>query len=504
MRYIQNRWIKENTIEYREYQDKIAEAASKQNTLVVLPTAMGKTIIALLIVTKMLDKDMNKKIMFLAPTRPLVEQHKRTFEKFLKLGLNLVVITGKIKPKDRRKLYAFADIIFATPQTVQNDLKNGVFDFKDFSLLIVDECQHCVGNYAYTYIARRFKKESEGIIVGLTASPGRSEKIREIKRHLGIEYVEIRSEKDKDVKPYIQDVDFVWVGVRLPKEIEEIKEKLEKMRDEKIEELNEWGIIDKKKLTKGEIFRLQADASKKVHENGFYYSVLSKIGEILKIEHAIELLETQSFSALRDYLLEIKTKGKTKADKRIASDPRIEEIIVALKKPRDHPKLLALKKIVEKEVNEPGRRVIIFAQYRATVREIKKALESVPGCRPVILVGQAGKDGLKQKEQVEIIRRYDDGEFNTLITTSIGEEGIHLGSATTAIFYEPVPSEVRAIQRRGRVGREQPGKVYILVTRKTRDEAYYWAAFHKEKKMKKILYSMKNQLDLEKFLKKKS
>ncbi len=503
MQYVQNRWIKENTIEYREYQDKISEAASKQNTLVVLPTAMGKTIIALLIVTKVLDRDMNKKIMFLAPTRPLVEQHKKTFEKFLKLGLNLAVITGKIKPKDRGKLYQFTDIVFATPQTVKNDIKKHVFSFKDFSLLIIDEAQHCVGDYAYTYIARRFKQEAEGIIVGLTASPGRSEKIREIKRHLGIEHVEIRSEKDKDVKPYIQDVDFVWVGVRLPKEIEDVKDKLEKMRDERIEELNKWGMINKTKMTKSEIFRLQSDVSRKVHENGFYYSVLSKISEILKLEHALELLETQSFDALRDYLLEIKTKGKTKADKRLASDERIEEIIKTLENPIEHPKILALKKIVEKELKDPNRRIIIFAQYRSTVRKIKEELEKVSGCHPTILVGQAGRDGLKQKEQVEIIRRYEDGEFNTLITTSIGEEGIHLGSATTAIFYEAVPSEVRAIQRRGRVGREQPGKVYVLITRNTRDEAYYWAALNKEKKMKKILYRMKDQLDLEKFARNK-
>ena len=162
MEYVKNRWIKENTIEYREYQEKIARIATHANTLVVLPTALGKTIIALLVATNLLDRDMNKKILFLAPTRPLVEQHKKTFERFLKLGLNLVSVTGKIKPEKRKELYSFGDIIFSTPQCIKNDIAGSRLSLENFSLLIVDEAQHCVGNYAYTYVTKKFIEHTKG------------------------------------------------------------------------------------------------------------------------------------------------------------------------------------------------------------------------------------------------------------------------------------------------------------------------------------------------------
>ncbi|MEM7817192.1 MAG: helicase-related protein, partial [Candidatus Aenigmatarchaeota archaeon] len=158
--------------------------------------------------------------------------------------------------------------------------------------------------------------------------------------------------------------------------------------------------------------------------------------------------------------------------------------------------------ILREELQNKDSRIIIFAQFRATVKTIKEEIEKIEGCRPIILIGQRGKDGIKQKEQVELVKLYDSGAYNTLITTSIGEEGIHLGSATVAIFFEPVPSEIRMIQRRGRVGRERAGKIYILITKGTRDQAYYWASHHREKRMRRILerMKMKNKLKEQKDL----
>ena len=78
--------------------------------------------------------------------------------------------------------------------------------------------------------------------------------------------------------------------------------------------------------------------------------------------------------------------------------------------------------------------------------------------------------------------------------TSISEEGLDLPKVDYAIFYEAVPSEIRAIQRRGRVGRQSTGKIIFLLTKGTRDESYYWSAFHKEKRMKSILYNIKKRL----------
>lgn len=501
--YVKNRWIKENVLEKRDYQDSIAESAFRGNTLCVLPTAMGKTIISLLLVTKALDKDMNKKILFLAPTRPLVEQHKNTFEKFLKLGLNIVAVTGTMDPPKRQEAYKFNDIIFATPQCIANDIKKRLIRFDNFSLLVVDEAQHSVGNYAYTKVAGSFIEQTRhaGIVIGLTASPsGKYSKINEIKSTLFIKNVEIRTEKDEDVKDFVKPIESNAVEVDLTTELETVRILLSEMKQDKIKTLMAWKIIFNPMISKSEIIALQKKLASQ--KSGFSFAAISALAEIVKIDYALELLETQTSESLKEYLKKIQESAelkKSKADARIAKDLRFQKVVELSEKLESHPKLEKLKEIVASELQNPENRLMIFAQFRSTVKTIKEALEKIEGCKPVLLVGQAGADGLSQKDQINLIKLYDSGEYNTLITTSIGEEGIHLGSATTAIFYEAVPSEIRSIQRRGRVGRDQSGKLYVLITKKTRDEAYYWSAFNKEKKMKRIMQTMKTQSDLNKF-----
>ena len=76
-------------------------------------------------------------------------------------------------------------------------------------------------------------------------------------------------------------------------------------------------------------------------------------------------------------------------------------------------------------------------------------------------MGQATKDaekGLSQKKQIAALTRFREGEFKVLIATSVGEEGLDVPSTDLVIFYEPVPSEIRSIQRKGRTGRSASGK----------------------------------------------
>ncbi|MEM7816595.1 MAG: DEAD/DEAH box helicase, partial [Candidatus Aenigmatarchaeota archaeon] len=324
--YINNRWIIENTIEKREYQERIAEIASRKNTLCVLPTAMGKTIIALLTATKILDRRANKKILFVAPTRPLVEQHKKTFEKFLKLGLELVSITGKIRSEKRVDFYKKADIIFSTPQCIKNDLKRSLLSLKDFSLLIVDEAQHSIGNYAYTYIASEFMKQTNelGIILALTASPSANySKIREIKKNLFIEHIEIRTERDEDVKKYLKPVEIEWIEVELPSEIEELRKFLQDLKEENIKKLANFGFNLNKSSPRKDLISIQNKIIKKYEEtkDKVFLGLLSFVSEIMKIDYMIELLETQATEAFKEFVKKIMDNAKLKkggADARLA------------------------------------------------------------------------------------------------------------------------------------------------------------------------------------------
>jgi len=110
------------------------------------------------------------------------------------------------------------------------------------------------------------------------------------------------------------------------------------------------------------------------------------------------------------------------------------------------------------------------------------------GIPAIRFVGQASRDaekGLSQKEQIEAIRRFREGEFSVLVATSVGEEGLDIPSTDLVIFYEAVPSEIRSIQRKGRTGRNATGKIVVLVTRGTTDETYRWVSNTREKQMQK-------------------
>lgn len=490
--FVSHPFINKNTIEKREYQDEIAKTALSGNTLCVLPTGLGKTNIAALVVAGRLQKDMNKKILFLAPTKPLVEQHRKTFERYLRVE-KLQVITGSNKPQERWRLYQNADIVFSTPQTIRNDLKRGILNLKDFSLLIVDEAHRCVGNYAYVYVAKKYiQQASDPLILALTASPGGYRyKIDDVKQKLFISNVEIRIRDDEDVLPYIPKLQTEWVELELPKEFLEIKKLLEKCKNEKIQKLLDWRILHTNKITKSQILELQKRLS--ARKTGSSYAALSILAEVLKIDHALILLETQCLHSLKKYISRL-AEQKTKAVIRLMSNEDFKKAIslcdVLINNNVEHPKLGILKNMINKK---PGS-VIVFTQYRDTIEEIIETLNATDA-KPVAFIGQAKKSGkgLSQKEQVQIINEFKMGFYNTLVATSIAEEGLDIAEVDAVIFYEPIPSEIRRIQRMGRTARTRSGRVIFLVTKGTRDEASYWIAYHKERKMKKILHEMRQK-----------
>ena len=508
MDYVNHKWINPKTIERRLYQETILNTAINGNTLVVLPTGLGKTPIAAMVSAYILDKDMYKKILFLAPTKPLVEQHKKSFERFLKIGPDeLRIITGSIKAENRPDEYKKADIVFSTPQTIKNDLINHRLSLKDFSLLIIDEAHHSVGNYAYTYIARKYMDTSEKpLILGLTASPGsHHEKINEIKKRLFIDYVEIKTRNDADVKPYIKERDEKIVKVEMSDEQKKIVKLLKDMKDEKMEKIKKWGLVGKY-TNKKQLLSLQKKISKST--SGMKYTALSIIAELIKIDYALILAETQCIHGLENYFNKIykeSTENKTRASERIASDERFMKAYNICKKlsyhNEEHPKINKLKLIVEDALKSNAEKIMIFAQYRDTIETIYKSLKDIKGAKPIEFIGQTMKSGkgLNQKEQSRILNEFKLGIYNILIASQVGEEGLDVTETDLVIFYEPIPSGIRKIQRSGRTGRTKKGNIIVMITNDTRDNAYYWISKSKEKTMTRILDNMKVHHSLKEF-----
>ena len=512
--YIDHPLIKSDSIEARLYQQVLAaDVLKKGNTMIVAPTALGKTIVATLVAADRLDKVKNSKILVLAPSKPLAIQHESTFKEFLTVPCSS--ITGAVKTDERVKRWEESQIICATPQTVESDLLKGRYSLKDVSLVVFDECHHGVGSYSYVYLASRYVKESKfNLILGLTASPGSDkEKIKEVCDNLYVQNIVVKTEEDYDVRPYFNPVAIDWVRVKMSSELEKIKKHVDKALKVRLKGLKNMGIIRTVSVNKTDILRargrVQSAIARTVNPKKECFQAISVLSAVINIQHSQELIETQGVVTFNKYVARLRKK-KTKAAKSLIQDPNFGKAIYlareAEKHGLEHPKLKKVTDIIKKELGQNGQtklqseryvkdadqkssKIMVFTQYRDSLEMIHQKLEK-EGIKSAKFFGQASRDGekgLTQKEQKEIIKAFKIGEYDVLLSTSVAEEGIDIPAVDLVILYEPVPSEVRMIQRRGRTGRKRSGRVKVLITNGTRDEGYYWASINKERRMKRQL-----------------
>jgi Fanconi anemia group M protein len=495
--------IKKSTIESRKYQEIIVNKALSRNTLVVAPTALGKTVIAIFVAAERLNRFPSSSVVMLSPTRPLVNQHTMSFRRFLDIPEDSInMLTGNTLPVEREELWRKSRVICATPQVVKNDLANEKYDLSNVSLLVFDEAHRCTGNYPYALIAGEYMESSKWpLILGLTASPGgEKSRIEEVKTRLHIEHIEVRTERDTDVKPYVKGITIEWKKVSLPEPMLKIRNLLNELLTERLNSLRSMGIHlpHDQKISKKDLLLLRQKIQEELSkggENPLFYSMLSGVVMCINLSHAVELLETQGLDALVRYFERLQKQSSRAARSLLKEAGFIRAVRLAENFSTEiyHPKLDILVDIIRKEAKQ-DKRIIVFAHYRDSAERIKTELDGLEKVKPVRFVGQTSKErdkGLTQKEQLEILKSFREGKYNVLVATSVAEEGLDIPKVDLVVFYEPVPSEIRSIQRRGRTGRGRAGRVVVLITKGTRDEGFYWSSYHRERRMRRILGELK-------------
>lgn len=498
----------------REYQIKIFQSCVKKNCLVILPTGLGKTLIALMLTIERMKQYPGEKVLILAPTRPLAEQHLKSFKQNLpELFGDIQLFTGSIKAGERKKIWETADIIFSTPQCIANDVRKKLYSLSGVCLLVEDEAHRCIKNYDYNYVAQKYKEQAEHQrIVGLTASPGSDlQKIKNICQNLSIEEVELRERESDDVKQYLQKLDFEKIKIDFPPEFEELKQVMLQLLNTYVEDLKRKNVLFVPP-TKINLIKLQQQISATIARGNKSFNYLlaaSSCAQALKIQHALELVETQTIEGLNKYLnglFEQAAKKQSKGVVKLVATPEFNFVYSStqefLAKNKEHPKINKLIEIIEREMREnPNSKIIIFSQFRDTATTISTRLNKIKGTNSKVFVGQAKKKGtgLSQKEQKQIIEDFSEGKINILCATSIAEEGLDIPEVNAVIFYESVPSAIRAIQRAGRTARLKPGKLIMLLTKNSKDETSYYASRSREKRMKKIISEVKEDLASGKF-----
>jgi ERCC4-related helicase len=489
-------------MEDREYQSAIAATAIRQNTLVVLPTGLGKTAIALRVMAEMLLQHPTQSLLVLAPTRPLVVQHARSVSEFL-LAPPPVVLTGTTAPDERTDSWIPQKIVVATPQVVVHDLAAGRLSLDSLSLIVFDEAHRAVKDYPYVAIGQAVGSRPIRILA-MTASPGsRIERVREVWHHLHIEKFEFRADTDPDVLRYSHAVQVDTVLVPVPVEVRHLAMRLQTVVARHLQTLQRLGHLGASAASRTDLLRIgevldqqiaRARARKETTV-GVLWQARSAQAMAMKAMHAVELAETQGTDALRQYLQRqtVASLGRGGALRGFAADPDVLEVRRQLETlDLEHPKIETAVRIVQEELkSHPAGRVLVFAQYRQTGEALVAAMRrTAPEIRVARFFGQASHDkdpGLSQREQIALLDQFRSGALNCLVATSVAEEGLDIPSTDLVVFYEPVPDEIRTIQRRGRTGRARTGRAIVLIASGTRDVSMNRAAASRERKMKELL-----------------
>jgi ERCC4-related helicase len=521
-RFIVHPLIKNNSIESRLYQNIIFNSSKDKNSLIVLPTSLGKTVISALICAEILYNYKQNRILIMAPTRPLVLQHLLSFSSFLKvLDDQKILVTGKISPSTRKMIWDNKTIklIFATPEVIRNDLNESRLNLKDFGLIVFDEAHRAIKDYAYTLISKKYMEQSPNpLIVAMTASPGSDKnRIQQICNNLYIEHIEYRNEEDADVKPYVNPIELKWEFVELSEKYRQIILLFKSMLQEKLRWLIFRGLIKKNNIDyvfKRDLLELAEILQRNLkftlnEEKGPLYLALLNQSAALSLMYCIELIESQGPFSLKTFIKRMES-SEGKAHSLILKDPRMKDIFKLLENVTEHPKLIYILNLCKKEkldtsankdpnvlLNDSmSSQILIFSHYRDTATHIVDELNKT-GIKSFRFVGQSTRNndiGMKQNEQSVILDSFRKKEFNVLVATSIAEEGLDIPEVKLVIFYEPVASEIRHIQRKGRTGRKSSGNVIILAAKDTVDMRILFANKRRIEKMKTIFNTMKTIL----------
>ncbi len=506
-RYVDHPLVAPDAVERRGYQRQLAERAAGGHTLVCLPTGLGKTAVSLLVTAERLH-EFGGKALLLAPTKPLVAQHADDFRAWLSVPDDeVVVFTGEVRPEDRAELWERATVVVATPQVVENDLIGDRLSLSDVVHLTFDECHRATGDYAYTYIAERYHADADRpLVTGLSASPGGdAEAILEVCENLGIAEVEVMTEDDADVGEYAYGTTVDWRRVTLPDEILEIRDALNEVVRERLGQLQDLGVVDTTSPTisqtdlnkvRGRLQRLVDDG------DSAGYQGMSAHAEVMKLRRAVELVETQSVESLRRYFERqrnaARSSSASKASQRFVSDPRVKRAMRLADEYDDlHPKFRRARMLVAETLGiEGGERVIVFTESRDTAESLTEFLGGHFETRRFVGQADAGDSpGMTQAVQQETLEAFRDGDFSVLVSTSVAEEGLDVPEVDLVLFYEPVPTAIRSIQRKGRTGRQTEGRVVVLLAEDTRDEAYFWISRNREEGMREELRALKGLQD---------
>jgi ATP-dependent DNA helicase MPH1 len=495
---------------FRDYQFNIVARGLFHNLLVALPTGLGKTFIAATIMLNWFRWTKDAQIVFVAPTKPLVSQQVEAC--FQTVGIprsQTSMLTGTISPGIRAEEWQSKRVFFMTPQTLINDLKTGICDPKRIVLLVVDEAHRATGAFSYVEVVKFLRRFNTSFrVLALTATPGSSvETVQEVIDSLDISRTEIRTEESLDIRSFVHSKNVDLQIFDYTEEMESIMDLCSRAIKPILTQLNSQNAYwakDPMTLTAFGLHQARGQwASSGAGRNAGWNvkgPVMAMFSTLASIAHSIELLKYHGMVPFYHTMVTLQnntSKGDKgdKYKKQIINNEHFKKMMSQLSAWTSdpefigHPKLEYVRSIILNHFMDAGEgrgaadgrppsetRIMVFVHYRDSAEEVVRVLKKhEPMIRPHIFNGQAGSkgsEGMNQKTQLATLEDFKKGKFNTLVATSIGEEGLDIGEVDLILCYDSSSSPIRMLQRFGRTGRKREGNVFLLLMRGKEEESY--------------------------------
>ena len=493
-------------VDARGYQLRSLERVLSFSSLMVMPTGFGKTAVEWMAMAEFL-RNGSQKIVLIAPTAGLVDRQRTMAIERLNIDPErIVAYTGETGPDKRKAIWDRATVVMATPQVIRNDAMSGVIDLAAVDLLILDEAHHATGNHAYAQVGNLYQRTNpSGRVLAATASPGSTlRNINEVRTNLNAHNLDLCKRTDPLLSAYDVDMNIHIHPMDLPDTLTTLLAPLRAHFDQEVAHLQRQGFIPKKEyIGSSDIERAQQSASRAIQQRDVRgYDAARRVADLRRMHILMNLMQTQGTKVAQAFLNRAEEEGRSgRKTNRMLALPVVHQLRLALNDLEElHPKAAVVDSLVTKElVEKPDGKVLIFTEYRDSVARLVSMLNVHGGIEADAFIGQSSRGkqkGMTQKQQLAQLQRFRSGEINVLVATSVGEEGLDVPAADLVVLYEPVPSAVRAIQRRGRTARQRAGSVHVLIAKNTRDAYVHRASERQEENMHRLMGRLVRQKQL--------
>ncbi|KAK7009405.1 ATP-dependent RNA helicase DDX58 isoform X1 [Biomphalaria glabrata] len=501
---------------FKDYQLELTEHAVKgKNTIIYAPTGSGKTIVAIYIILKHLERRRNKKpVAFFATTIPLVKQQCSRITKYLKDKYKVLQVTSENDySMSLNMILSGYDVVVMTPKILENHFRKSYLNISDFSLLVFDECHHTHKKEPYLNLMSFYlkaKKQSSAEeskvnlpqIIGLTASIsiGNTKKFEEAVKNILKVCANLDAEKVSTVVKYeaqlkadvnepeeelhlLSDTSNIEIVKELKKQMSKLEERLDynskaieclqtlvcsRPKDQLSPQYGQWAmnVFTRTRLIK---------PSDPLHTK-YVTNIMTIADYLLAYSIAVEMLILVHIKDVLQFLANYL--GKYRKTK----DSATEEIIY-------HESFLNIKQLLEHKEDSESRNLnvlkeklmenlvvkdstscgIVFVRTRAMTESLTSWINQCEDLSPLRARAFTGTTsmfnhrGLSQSEQEEIIQLFGSGQVRLLVATSVCDEGLDIPACSLVIIYNHVGNEVTSLQRKGRA-RQKGGKCILLAT----------------------------------------